>query len=141
MPQPGFRPLAHPLAERPACQRPGVRELALFHPAGELFRPANPFGKDVANAALFRALAWHGGFRRLHVLNQCDLLAERIAASSFPDSAPSAPQLSSALLTDAALARLPLIPLGVEVDAIAAQAADGFGVDDFAVDAFGADGP
>ena len=42
--------------------------LSLFHPKGHLARPANPFGKDIANAALFRGLVNHGGFAEVAVL-------------------------------------------------------------------------
>ncbi|WP_207801797.1 glycosyltransferase family 4 protein [Phenylobacterium hankyongense] len=48
----------------------GVRlpsRLAIFHPPGQLGPKANPFGKDVANLELYRALARHGGFEQIHV--------------------------------------------------------------------------
>lgn len=60
--------------------------LALYHPAGLLALPDQPFGKDVANAALFRALAQHGGFAELHVLNQLGLPAAQVAASFAADA-------------------------------------------------------
>lgn len=60
-----------------------VRELALFHPPGRFLLPGNPFGKDVANGALFRALARDGGYRQLHVLNQLGLSPEEIAEGLF----------------------------------------------------------
>jgi D-inositol-3-phosphate glycosyltransferase len=43
--------------------------LAIFHPPGELALNANPFGKDIANLQLYRALAQHGGFEQLDVLS------------------------------------------------------------------------
>ena len=43
--------------------------LAIFHPPGVLESRANPFGKDVANLELYRALARHGGFDQLDVLS------------------------------------------------------------------------
>ena len=43
--------------------------LAIFHPPGRLGMLNNPFGKDVANLQLFRALALHGGFETLDVLS------------------------------------------------------------------------
>ena len=58
-------------------QLPGI---CLFHPQGHLARPANPFGKDIANAALFRSLVQHGGFGDVAVLNQAGLSAEQLAA-------------------------------------------------------------
>ena len=43
--------------------------LAVFHPPGHLGLQGNPFGKDVANLELYRALALHGGFEELSVLS------------------------------------------------------------------------
>src|SRR3569623_2217848 len=43
--------------------------LAIFHPPGRMRLGANPFGKDVANLELYRALARHGGFGRRDVLS------------------------------------------------------------------------
>ena len=42
--------------------------LSIFHPPGQMGLGANPFGKDVANLQLYRALAQHGGFEQLDVL-------------------------------------------------------------------------
>jgi glycosyltransferase involved in cell wall biosynthesis len=42
-----------------------AQRLAIFHPPGRLGLGANPFGKDVANLELYRALARHGGFAQL----------------------------------------------------------------------------
>lgn len=58
----------------------GFSGLCLFHPPGYLGQPANPFGKDIANAALFRGLVEHGGFGEIAVLNQVGLSAELLAA-------------------------------------------------------------
>lgn len=62
--------------------------ISLFHPQGHLARPSNPFGKDIANAALFRALVQHGGFSDVAVLNQAGLSAEQLAAEMGGASAP-----------------------------------------------------
>jgi len=43
--------------------------LSIFHPPGQLGYGANPFGKDVANLQLYRALAQHGGFEQLDILS------------------------------------------------------------------------
>ncbi len=43
------------------------RQFAIHHPPARLSLKANPFGKDVANLGLFRAIAQHGGLERLHV--------------------------------------------------------------------------
>jgi glycosyltransferase involved in cell wall biosynthesis len=42
---------------------------AVFHPPGRLGLAGNPFGKDVANFELYRALAQHGGFDEMSVLS------------------------------------------------------------------------
>ncbi len=44
-------------------------KLAIFHPPGRLGLKGNPFGKDVANLELYRALALHGDFEALSVLS------------------------------------------------------------------------
>ncbi len=46
-----------------------AQRLAIFHPPGALALSPNPFGKDVANLQLFRALARHGRFEQLDVLS------------------------------------------------------------------------
>ena len=58
--------------------------LSLFHPQGHLARPANPFGKDIANAALFRGLVNHGGFAEVAVLNQLGLNPDQLEAALAP---------------------------------------------------------
>lgn len=45
------------------------RRLSILHPPGVPTAKANPFGKDIANLELFRALARHGGFEQLDVLS------------------------------------------------------------------------
>lgn len=42
--------------------------LAILHPPGRLALGPNPFGKDVANAQLWQALARHGGYARIDML-------------------------------------------------------------------------
>ncbi len=64
-----------------------LRGLSLFHPNGHLARPENPFGKDIANADLFRALVAHGGFEEVAVLNQAGLNAEQLAAEMIASPA------------------------------------------------------
>jgi glycosyltransferase involved in cell wall biosynthesis len=71
-----------------------IQELAIFHPAGHLTQPGNPFGKDIANAGLFRALAQHGGYRQFNVLNQLNVPPQALAAGLFPDG-----QMRSAVAT------------------------------------------
>lgn len=45
---------------------PRSEELAIFLPGGQIAPPTNPYGRLIANAGAFRALAHHGGYRRLH---------------------------------------------------------------------------
>ena len=58
--------------------------ISLFHPQGHLARPANPFGKDIANAALFRGLVNHGGFAEVAVLNQLGLNPAQLEEALAP---------------------------------------------------------
>lgn len=46
-----------------------MAELSIFHPPGTFGLKANPFGANVANLGLFRALARHGGFDAVQVLS------------------------------------------------------------------------
>ena len=74
--------------------------ICFFHPQGHLARPANPFGKDIANAALFRALVQHGGFSDVAVLNQAGLSAEQLAAEM---AGAAAPRFAAGSIGDTAL--------------------------------------
>ncbi|MBE7216963.1 MAG: glycosyltransferase family 4 protein [Caulobacteraceae bacterium] len=56
------------------------RQFALHHPPARLSLKANPFGKDVANLGLFRAIAQHGGLERLHVAGHVHAPAADVAA-------------------------------------------------------------
>jgi D-inositol-3-phosphate glycosyltransferase len=55
--------------------------LSILHPAGALSTKANPFGKDVANLELFRALARHGGFEQIDILSQQPLAEADLRAA------------------------------------------------------------
>ena len=80
-------------------------ELTLFHPPGHVqATPGNPFGKDIANAGLFRALARHGGYRRLGVLHQSAATAVELAAEFYPPGGP-ATELAAASLWNTDLPR------------------------------------
>ena len=61
-------------------------ELAIHHLGGSLSLGANPFGRDVANLALYRALARHGGFETLHMLmapvSPAEALSENLAGGT-----------------------------------------------------------
>ena len=78
--------------------------VAFFHPPGRLGRPDNPFGKDIANAALFRGLVEHGGFSRVGVLNQLGLKPEQLASELTPSlNAAAAVEFSTAPLWNTSL--------------------------------------
>nr|QQZ50101.1 hypothetical protein JKL49_26395 [Phenylobacterium glaciei] len=47
--------------------------LAIYHPSGQFNLVNNPFGKDVANLELFRALSAHGGFDQVTFLSQASI--------------------------------------------------------------------
>ena len=55
--------------------------LSIFHPQGFLSRPSNPFGKDIANAALFRGLLEHGRFSNFAILKQSNVSSDQIISS------------------------------------------------------------
>lgn len=79
------------------------QQLSLYHPPGHvLATPGNPFGKDIANASLFRALARYGGYQGLHVLHQSGASAEQLAAEFYRPGGPQV-TLSTAPLWNTAL--------------------------------------
>lgn len=53
--------------------------LAIYHPHGRLGLKENPFGKDMANVELYRALARHGGFDELKFLVHVGVTGDQIA--------------------------------------------------------------
>jgi glycosyltransferase involved in cell wall biosynthesis len=57
--------------------------LAILHPSGAFALGRNPFGKDVANLQLWRALAHHGGYAGLDVLTATPVAAETLATELF----------------------------------------------------------
>jgi len=87
-----------------------AKRLSIYHPPGRLGFGANPFGKDVANLQLYRALALHGGLEQLDVLSlsraleadvRRDLLGDADAAVRLTTETvfnPAAPAAAGALL-------------------------------------------
>jgi len=67
-----------------------AERLAIFHPPGRLNLGPNPFGKDVANLQLFRALARHGGFSHIDLLSVNAVPAEEARRGLLGDDASSA---------------------------------------------------
>lgn len=80
-----------------------ARSLSIYHPVGVRELPANPFGKDVANLELFRALARHGGFEQIaiHSLQPAD---EGVLAHALLGGAATAPRLTSVSVMNQAAA-------------------------------------
>ena len=54
-------------------------ELAIYLPNGQVAPPVNPYGRLIANAGLYRALARHGGYRKLHFQSHGALPLDRLA--------------------------------------------------------------
>lgn len=77
----------------------GLRgRLAILHPAGRVALTHNPFGKDVANLQLWRALARHGGFERIDILSAQPVSADEIADDLY-EGAPGATAIGVEPLT------------------------------------------
>ncbi len=77
--------------------------LAIYHPPGRLGLAANPFGKDVANLELYRALARHGGYEALHIL--ASVRADPAAlAAALGIEAQAGPRVTAGLVLDQGLA-------------------------------------
>ena len=73
--------------------------LSIYHPPGTLSLKANPFGKDVANLELFRALAQHGGFEQIDVLSAQPVADDQLSAELL-QGREAATRLKGASLTD-----------------------------------------
>jgi len=79
-----------------------AKRLSILHPPGVPEARANPFGKDVANLELFRALARHGGFEQLDVLSLRGA-DEAALAAALLQGAPSGTRITSATVLNTAL--------------------------------------
>jgi len=60
--------------------------LSIFHPRGEVSLRNNPFGKDVANLELFRAMAQHGGFEQIDLLSVLPVTEAQLREGLIGDS-------------------------------------------------------
>ncbi|MFN4177058.1 glycosyltransferase family 4 protein [Phenylobacterium sp.] len=79
-----------------------MSRLSFYHPSGALGLGPNPFGKDVANLQLLRALAQHGGFEQLDVLSAQPASEADLRAGLLQDSG-SATRMASAWLLNTAV--------------------------------------
>ncbi len=59
--------------------------LAIYHPPGRLGLQHNPFGKDVANLELYRALAMHGGFDGVDLLSAVPVTPAQVIEDMGPE--------------------------------------------------------
>jgi D-inositol-3-phosphate glycosyltransferase len=73
--------------------------LAIYHPSGRLGLGQNPFGKDVANLQLYRALANHGGYDQIDLLSNTAGNPELVSQGLFPDGRPTAKVTASSVLS------------------------------------------
>jgi glycosyltransferase involved in cell wall biosynthesis len=76
--------------------------LSIYHPAGALAARENPFGKDVANLELFRALVRDGGFEQVDILSQQAADAAQISRTVFGDE-PATTTIATASILNTAL--------------------------------------
>lgn len=79
-----------------------AKRLSILHPPGVPEARSNPFGKDVANLELFRALARHGGFEQLDVLSLRGA-DEGALAAALLQGEPSNTKITSGTILNTAL--------------------------------------
>ena len=58
-------------------------ELAVYLPHGQVAPPVNPYGRLIANAGVYRALARYGGYRNLHFQSHRALPLDGLARELF----------------------------------------------------------
>ncbi|HEX2558571.1 MAG TPA: glycosyl transferase family 1, partial [Phenylobacterium sp.] len=73
--------------------------LAIYNPSAVLGLGKNPFGKDVANMGLWRALAQHGGFDQIDVLANAKVEPARVRAALL-DGRPSKTHFNTSTIMD-----------------------------------------
>ncbi|HEX5380543.1 MAG TPA: glycosyltransferase family 4 protein [Phenylobacterium sp.] len=73
--------------------------LSIYHPPGRLGLGQNPFGKDVANLQLYRALATYGGYDQIDLLSNVAGDPEVLSASLFPAGRPAARVTTGSVLS------------------------------------------
>ena len=77
-------------------------ELAIYLPNGRVAPPVNPYGRLIANAGLYRALARYGGYRKLHFQSHGALPLDRLARElHLPEGAGTGLSAGSPLATEA----------------------------------------
>ena len=78
-------------------------DLVIYLPGGQVEPPTNPYGRFVANAGTYRALARHGGYRRLHFQSRTPPDSEQLARELRLDDDTVVISSGSALSTSAAV--------------------------------------
>ncbi len=73
--------------------------IALYHPSGGVQAKANPFGKDVANVELFRAVLRYGDYEQIDFLVGADVTAEALVGGLL-GAEPARPRVVVANLLD-----------------------------------------
>ena len=73
--------------------------LAIYHPPGRLGLGQNPFGKDVANLQLYRALANHGGYDHIDFLSNSPGDPALVTEGLFPGGRPTATVATGSVLS------------------------------------------
>ncbi len=73
--------------------------IALYHPSAGVQAKANPFGKDVANVELFRAVLRHGDYEQIDFLVGADVTAEALVGGLLGQEA-ARPRVQVANLMD-----------------------------------------
>jgi glycosyltransferase involved in cell wall biosynthesis len=76
--------------------------LSILHPRGQLDLKQNPFGKDVANLELFRALARHGGFEQIDILSVLPVTEDHVREALIEGSASTTRVVPGSALNQAA---------------------------------------
>ena len=73
--------------------------LAIYHPPGRLGLGQNPFGKDVANLELYRALARYGGHEQIDLVSNLPVDDQSLTEAFFPDGRTTAKVVGSSILS------------------------------------------
>lgn len=79
------------------ASEPPRERIAIFHPPGRMALTRNPFGKDVANLQLWRALARHGGFQQIDILSETGASTSDIVQDLFGNAAHETDIVSTSL--------------------------------------------
>ncbi len=84
---------------------PLASRLAIYHPSGQFNLVNNPFGKDVADLELFRALAAHGGFDEVRFLSQANISDADLRKGLLGDAPGGAALTTGSLLAQGVVAQ------------------------------------